>query len=185
MANLVPGVETLHGDVHHHDPDAFTVSVNEFCDRGASWSTLRLACVAVVACRPEGARRPAVHDRAVREAVEKRLRVSVPSTTTGWSGRSASCAVGTSTTSHTPGAPLLWVNISLTDSAMHEGGPHSEIARASLIDTDGRIGAVLDSSLKKRGVFDRTAFCILADHMSRRSVVHRRLGHRAGRGGAG
>jgi predicted AlkP superfamily pyrophosphatase or phosphodiesterase len=55
------------------------------------------------------------------------------------------------------------MNYTLTDSAFHEGGPHSEIARASVRDTDGRIGEVL-AALDRRGVLERCAFMICADH---------------------
>ncbi len=162
MANLVPGVETLHEAIHRHDPDAFTVSVNEFCDRGASWSTFELM---------RSGRRmsfPKVPDD-LPFTTERFVR---PFKDYAWYSRvdhhGMEQAVGVLRGRYlddefTQVPRFLWVNISLTDSAMHEGGPHSEIARASLIDTDGRIGAVLDA-LEERGVFDRTAFCILADH---------------------
>jgi predicted AlkP superfamily pyrophosphatase or phosphodiesterase len=63
-------------------------------------------------------------------------------------------------------APLprfAWVNFSLTDAAFHEGGPYSEIAHASVRDTDARLGAVLDA-VEKAGVWDETAFFLVADH---------------------
>jgi predicted AlkP superfamily pyrophosphatase or phosphodiesterase len=56
-----------------------------------------------------------------------------------------------------------WVNFSLTDAAFHLGGPWSEVARASIHDTDARVGQVLDA-VERRGVFDRTAFFVVADH---------------------
>jgi membrane-anchored protein YejM (alkaline phosphatase superfamily) len=58
---------------------------------------------------------------------------------------------------------FLWVNFTLTDAAFHEGGPHSDIARASIHDTDARLGEVLDA-VEQAGVFDRTAFFLVADH---------------------
>lgn len=58
---------------------------------------------------------------------------------------------------------FLWVNYALTDSAFHEGGPHSEIARASIRDTDGRIGEVL-AALERRGVREQTTVFLCADH---------------------
>ncbi|MCB1262961.1 MAG: alkaline phosphatase family protein, partial [Acidimicrobiales bacterium] len=56
-----------------------------------------------------------------------------------------------------------WVNFSLTDAAFHEGGPYSEIAAASVADTDARLGALLDA-VERAGVLDRTAFFVTADH---------------------
>jgi predicted AlkP superfamily pyrophosphatase or phosphodiesterase len=58
---------------------------------------------------------------------------------------------------------FCWISFSLTDSAMHEGGPHSDIARAGIRDTDSRLGEVLDA-IEARGVLDRTAFVVVADH---------------------
>ena len=51
----------------------------------------------------------------------------------------------------------------MTDAAFHEGGPHSEIARASVHDTDARLGEIL-AAVERAGVFDRTAFFLVADH---------------------
>jgi predicted AlkP superfamily pyrophosphatase or phosphodiesterase len=57
----------------------------------------------------------------------------------------------------------MWVNFTLTDAAMHEGGPHSEMAAASIRDSDARIGDVL-AAVEQAGVFDDTAFVLVADH---------------------
>jgi predicted AlkP superfamily pyrophosphatase or phosphodiesterase len=51
----------------------------------------------------------------------------------------------------------------LTDAAFHEGGPHSEIARASIRDTDARLGQILDV-VERSGAWDETAFFLVADH---------------------
>jgi predicted AlkP superfamily pyrophosphatase or phosphodiesterase len=58
---------------------------------------------------------------------------------------------------------FTWCNFSLTDAAFHEGGPHSEIADASIRDTDARLGEIL-AAVERVGVFDRTAFFLVADH---------------------
>jgi phosphonoacetate hydrolase len=55
------------------------------------------------------------------------------------------------------------VNFTLTDAAFHEGGPHSEIAEASVHDTDERLGRVLDA-VEASGAWDDTAFFLVADH---------------------
>ena len=51
----------------------------------------------------------------------------------------------------------------MTDAAFHEGGPHSEIALASIRDSDARLGQILDV-VEQSGVWDRTAFFLVADH---------------------
>jgi predicted AlkP superfamily pyrophosphatase or phosphodiesterase len=58
---------------------------------------------------------------------------------------------------------FMWCNFTLTDAAMHEGGPHSEIAAASVRDSDGRLGEIL-GALERRNVFDECAFVLVADH---------------------
>lgn len=55
------------------------------------------------------------------------------------------------------------MNFTLTDAAFHEGGPYSEIAAASVRDTDLRIGHALEA-VERAGVFDETAFVLVADH---------------------
>jgi phosphonoacetate hydrolase len=61
------------------------------------------------------------------------------------------------------GARVRWVNFTLTDAAFHEGGPYSEIAAASVRDTDARIGRLLEA-VERAEVFDQTAFVLVADH---------------------
>ena len=58
---------------------------------------------------------------------------------------------------------FLWCNFTLTDAAMHEGGPYSEIAAASVRDSDARVGEVF-AAIEQRGAFDDTAFMLVADH---------------------
>ena len=77
----------------------------------------------------------------------------------------------------------MWVNFTLTDSAMHEGGPHSEIAAASIRDCDARLGEVL-AAIERAGAFDDTAFVLVADHGMEENdpEVRRRLGRPPARG---
>ena len=58
---------------------------------------------------------------------------------------------------------FTWINFSLTDAAFHHGGPYSDIARASIHDTDARVGEFL-AAVERAGVFERTAFFVVADH---------------------
>jgi predicted AlkP superfamily pyrophosphatase or phosphodiesterase len=57
----------------------------------------------------------------------------------------------------------MWCNFTLTDSAFHAGGPYSEIAAASVRDSDARLGEVL-AAVERAGVFDDAAFVLVADH---------------------
>ena len=74
---------------------------------------------------------------------------------------------------------FMWCNFTLTDSAFHAGGPYSEIAEASVRDSDARVGDVL-AAVERAGVFDDTAFVLVADHGMQETDPdgHRRLGRR-------
>ena len=62
-----------------------------------------------------------------------------------------------------PKPTFMWCNFTLTDSAFHEGGPFSEIAEASVRDSDARVGDVL-AAVERAGSFEDTAFVLVADH---------------------
>lgn len=51
----------------------------------------------------------------------------------------------------------------LTDEAGHASGPHGELARAALRDTDARIGDIM-AAVERAGCLDTTAFVMFADH---------------------
>ena len=60
---------------------------------------------------------------------------------------------------------LTWWNTTLTDSGHHAGGPRSPIARASMLDSDRRLGVWLDL-LDERGLTDDVVVLLTADHGS-------------------
>jgi len=154
-----PAVETLHHAVHRTWPDAFTASVNEPCDAGADFSTFGLV---------RAGDRPTPPPPELPHATERFVR---PVKDYRWGSRVDHTGVEQATgllSGHWRGQdwPLpkfLWVNFTLTDSAFHAGGPHSEIAAASIRDTDARLGDVL-AAVEAAGVFDDTAFFLVADH---------------------
>jgi hypothetical protein len=162
MANLDPAVETIHDVVHRTWPKAFSVSVNEPCDSRADYSTfdfMRRGDVPPLPKHPDGL--PFVTERFVR-----------PSKDYSWSSvvdhMCIDQAVGIldghyRDTSYPVAPTFMWVNFTLTDAAMHAGGPYSEIAAASIRDSDGRIGAVIEAT-KRAGIYDDCAFVLVADH---------------------
>lgn len=161
MQHLVAGVETLHEAIHRTWPDAVTAAVNEPCDRGADYSTFdffRSGEVPEVASSPEGM--PFVN----QELAEASLGYSAFSIV---DHMALEQAVGVWQGSYRgvsyPPPRFMWVNFALTDTAMHEGGPHSEMAAAAVRDTDARLGAVLDA-VERAGALDDTAFVLVADH---------------------
>ena len=162
MRWLFPGVETVHEAIHRRRPDWVTVAVNEPADRGADYSTMELfrrgEIGRLMADAPETPPHADPHWLAasgdyrwgsLADASAVRQAVAV------WGGEHLD--VGYRTPAFT------WISFSLTDAAFHEGGPHSEIARAALKDTDARLGEVL-AAVERKGVGDRTAFLLVADH---------------------
>ena len=103
------------------------------------------------------------------------------STTWASSRRSGSCPAATATSTY-PLPTFMWCNFTLTDAAMHEGGPHSEIAAASVRDSDARLGEVL-AAVEQRGCVRRHRVRARRRprHGGDRPGVHRRLGRRAPR----
>ncbi|MFM8973878.1 MAG: alkaline phosphatase family protein, partial [Actinomycetota bacterium] len=58
---------------------------------------------------------------------------------------------------------FMFANFTLTDAAMHEGGPHSEMAAAAIRDSDARLGGIM-AAVEAAGAFDDTAWVVVADH---------------------
>jgi phosphonoacetate hydrolase len=158
-----PEVETLHEAIHRTRPGAWTGATHEFCDRGADWSSFRAMA--------EGERLPAArrHEEFPRDAEwwERsdgyRFMSSVDET-------ALRCALAFWADDH-PVPDLAWCSFALTDDAGHEGGPHSEQVRAAVRDSDERLGRLL-AAVERRGVLERTAVVLLADHGMQRTGEH-------------
>lgn len=161
MQWLAGGIESVHSAVHRTWPDAFTASVNEPCDVGADYSTFeffRRGEVPPIPQSPMGL--PHVTERFVRPVKEYAWssvvdHMGVEQVQGLWAGRYREVDY--------PLPRFMWVNFTLTDSAFHAGGPHSEVAEASVRDTDARVGEVL-RAVETAGVLDDTAFVLVADH---------------------
>lgn len=153
-------VETLPEAVGRTWPGAFTACVNEPADRGAGYSTFDFFRRGEVPAIASPDTVPHANQRFVRPHKDYAWSVSVDHM-----GMEQACGIWSG---HYRGtsyeAPkLMWVNFTLTDSAMHLGGPHSEVARSSIEECDARIGEILDC-IRAAGAFDRTAFAVSADH---------------------
>jgi phosphonoacetate hydrolase len=161
MRHVLGGVETLHHRVHEASPAAFTASVNEPCDTGADYSTFAFLRAGEVPALPE-------HPESLPHSTERFVR---PSKSYSWSTAVDHACVeqavgiwdGEVRGERYPHPEFMWCNFTLTDAAFHEGGPHSEIAAASVRDTDSRLGEILDA-VERAGAFDDTAFVVVADH---------------------
>lgn len=161
MSRLSRSVETVHQAVHRAMPAATSISINEPCDTGADYSIFEQIRLGQPADRPPRADE-------VPDATERFVR---PSKDYRWSSRVDHAAVeqfcgiwsGLYGGRPWPLPAFTWVNFTLTDAAFHEGGPYSEIAAASVADTDARIGHLLDA-VERSGAWDDTAFVLVADH---------------------
>ncbi len=157
MVGLHGSVETIYDAVHRNWPGSFTAAINEPCDAGADYSTFGVIRSGGSIDRPPRADElPYATERFVRPVKEYEWssRVDHTSVTQArqvFSGESGDLP------------KFCWVNFTLTDAAFHEGGPYSDIAEASVADSDARLGEVLDI-VEAAGVFDRTAFFLVADH---------------------
>ena len=161
MATLSPDVETMYQAVRRTWPDAFTLAANEPCDTGADFGTFHILRDGRLPERPPSAEElPFATDRFVRP--EKKYRTASRIDHTGLEITLGVWGDGYQGTVY-PRPRFTWVNFSLTDAAFHQGGPYSDIARASIRDTDARLGEVL-AAVERAGVFDRTAFFLVADH---------------------
>jgi predicted AlkP superfamily pyrophosphatase or phosphodiesterase len=161
MEMLAPDVESIHQAVHRNWPDAVSISINEPCDVDADYSVFDLMRRGESVDRPPPTDElPHATERFVRPVKEynwssKIDHTGVDQAVAIWGGRHRGVSY--------PAPRFMWCNFTLTDAAFHEGGPHSEIAEASVRDTDARVGAVL-AAVEAAGVFDRTAFFLTADH---------------------
>jgi arylsulfatase A-like enzyme len=161
MQWLGSNVDTIHSAVRRTWPDDLSVSINEPCDAFASWSTFEVLRRGEMIERPPAPDElPHATQRFVRPSKDYRWssridHTSVEQASGIWSGRYRGEDMSR--------PRFMWVNFTLTDAAFHEGGPHSEVAAASVRDTDARIGEVL-AAVERAGAMDDTAFFLVADH---------------------
>ncbi len=161
MQHLSSGIETLFEAVGRTWPGAFTASCNEPCDRGAGYSTFdffRKGEVPPIPRDPFGL--PHTTERFVR-----------PSKDYSWSSivdhmgvdQATNILAGRYRDADYPIPKFMWCNFTLTDAAMHEGGPYSEMAAASVRDSDARLGEII-AAAERAGIADDCAFFLVADH---------------------
>jgi hypothetical protein len=154
--HLRPDIETIHEALHRNEPDAVSVATYEYGDRGADWSTY----IQMISGGDHGVlsdddrrRHRTTEFMGIAEFRNYSLfdARSVADAKHCWSG-----ALGAL-------PRFSWFTLNLTDSVGHYGGPHSEIGRAAIRDTDARMGEIIDE-IDRRGVLDRTAIVMCADH---------------------
>lgn len=160
MESLNEGVETVFQAIKRSFPSVSVYSVNEPCDVGADYSTFDIIRSGSLPPIPPAEGLAFSTERFVRPHKDYALASRIDSSCLD----QALALLDGEFMGQTYELPkFLWLNFSLPDAAFHNGGPHSEIARASLIDTDARLGAVIEK-LENLGIFDSCAFVLVADH---------------------
>jgi len=157
MRHLRPDVETIHQAVHRNDPAAFTAACFEFCDTGADMSSFAAFRNGTGPALPVATELAAAHQDFVAGSGVYGFMTSVDELATRqtielWD--------------RTEGNPLpafTFLTLSLTDESGHETGPNSEMTRAAIIDSDRRVGRVLDA-IDRSGARSDTAVLVFADH---------------------
>ena len=163
-AHLAPGVETIHEALKRHEPDAFSATTYEYCDRGADYSTYaQMASNGPIPTLTDADRRKHRTEDFLFDREYRHKSIfdahSVNEACHVWRGEFGALP------------RYSWFTFNLTDAAGHSGGPHSDMIRAAIRDTDARMGNVL-AEIDRAGVLDRTAVIVLADHgMQRFDVV--------------
>lgn len=156
---LRPGVRTLW---EMAGPEVSTACVDEPIDRGAGYSTFALVRAAGAAdgAKSLGAALPSANGDP--HASDEHVRAN---SDYSWSTQIDALGLQQMLTLYRAELPprLAWWNTTLTDSAHHAGGAHSPIATAGLVDSDRRLGVLLDL-LDERGLSGSTAFLLTADH---------------------
>ena len=157
---LRPGVRT----VFERLPDgASSACVNEPADSGADYSTFAL----IRAAGPGGSS----SFREALPAADADLHVTAAHLNDNddyaWSTQVDAAGLEQVLGLWREGEPprLTWWNSTLTDTGHHAGGPGSAVSRASMADSDRRLGVWLDL-VEQRGLLDDVVVLLTADHGS-------------------
>ena len=161
---LRPDARTIFEMVAKHTPEGRvrTASVNEAIDRGADYSTMSLirdsgesGADALDHALPDPTTSPYLRNPAFLEDDYFRWGVRVDDL-----GLTQMLELYASSAQ----APLLtwWANV-VTDTGHHGGGPRSEMARDSLLQSDARLVTFLDH-LEAIGMTEEVTFLLTADH---------------------
>ncbi len=157
MQYLSGEVESIFAALERSRPGSFSSATFEFCDTGASFSSFGLVRDRTGGALPEldtveGADPDAVAASAAYGFMSRVDHLSLTHTIECWEQAHGN-----------PLPALSWCGLAVTDEAGHESGPHGELARAAVRDSDVRLGRLLEA-VDRAGVRDRTAVLVIADH---------------------
>lgn len=155
--HLSPDVETLFEALERSRPGAFSSATFEFCDRGATFSSFGLVRERSGSDLPPETDVDHLDADAAAASAAYRFMSRVDHLS---SQHTISCWLR----EHGNPLPTLsWCSLAVTDEAGHESGPHGELARCAVRDSDARVGAVLDA-VERAGALEHTAVLVVADH---------------------
>ena len=154
--HLAAGVETIHEALKRHEPEAFTATTYEYGDRGADYSTyVQMATGGSIPTLTDHDRRKHRTEDFLGDKEYRHKSIfdahSLNEACHVWRGEFGALP------------RYSWFTFNLTDAAGHSGGPHSDMVRAAIRDTDARMGDVI-AEIDRAGVLDQTAIVVLADH---------------------
>ncbi len=167
--HLEPGVETLFDALERNRPGATSSATFEFCDRGATFSSFGLVRAGSGDALPElddvtHLHRPSAEASAAYRFMSTVDHLSVEHTIAQWDAGQRDAGQWEAGQRDGARLPTLsWVSLAVTDEAGHESGPHGELARHAVIDSDARIADLL-AAVDAAGATDRTAVFVIADH---------------------
>ncbi|MEM9203964.1 MAG: alkaline phosphatase family protein [Actinomycetota bacterium] len=154
--HLAPGVETIHEALKRHEPEAFTATTYEYGDRGADYSTYaQMSSGGAIPTLTDADRRKHRTEDFLGDKEYRHKSIFDAHSL------NEACHIWRGGFGELP--RYSWFTFNLTDAAGHSGGPHSEMVRAAVRDTDARMGDVL-AEIERAGKLSRTAVIVLADH---------------------
>lgn len=155
--HLSPGTETIFEVIGHQRPGSYTVATFEYCDRGASMSSFGLVRGGDTSGLPDLSEVSHADPMGWTASAEYGFlsqvdHLSLRHTLDAWRR-----------TDGNPLPTLSWSSFAVTDGAGHTSGPHGELARMAIVDTDKRVGEIV-AEVERAGVLEDTAFLIISDH---------------------
>lgn len=163
---LAPGVETIFEAAHRvfgawdGRRGALTASINEPCCRGADHASLERR---LIGDRDELKRMTAETEHEINPRWAAELQEFGHHISGLVDNRGLAQARQLILDPSHPVPTVVYHELSLPDSAAHDYGPHHEGARAAYVETDRRIGHVLQA-LEVRGALESTLFVVTSDH---------------------
>ncbi|MCX7943636.1 MAG: alkaline phosphatase family protein [Deltaproteobacteria bacterium] len=143
--------EAYHRNFGRYDPKSnrtgkFTASINQPCTRGATYATLESLIYNFSSYKYEPL-----------PIIEELKQVTSADNT------AVNQMIYLFEKGELPIPNLVMINLTSTDGAGHTWGPHSDMVKRVLEQTDYRIGIIMNL-YKKAGIFDKTLFVFTSDH---------------------